>query len=224
MKRLIHWMFDPQARTVRLALGEKAFDFESVPTFPWQPNRELQTLAPGASGVALIHRANDARYTAVGAQAICEYLEEADQQVRLLPRLPEDRAETRRVWRLGEDMFLEAKQNLLRERIAISRSRSHSPDSVALRTGAHALRGALTFFNHLAETRTFLAGRSLSLADLSVAAHLSCFDYFSDVPWEIAPDLRAWYSRIKSRPSFRPILLDVLDGTRPAPHYTDLDF
>ena len=95
MKRLIHWMFDPQARTVRLALGEKAMTFESVDSLPWQPNREVRALAPGAHGVALIHRANEARYTAIGAFAICEYLEEADQDIRLLPRLPEDRAEAR---------------------------------------------------------------------------------------------------------------------------------
>ncbi|MEO9969044.1 MAG: glutathione S-transferase family protein [Hyphomonadaceae bacterium] len=224
MKRLIHWMFDPQARTVRLALGEKAMAFESVDSPPWQPNREVRALAPGAQGVALIHRANEARYTAIGALAICEYLEEADQGIRLLPRLPEDRAEARRVWKLGGDLFQEACKTLLDERIKIAFNRAHTPDSVKLRTGAHAMRGALTFFNHLAEIRPFLAGRQLTLADLSVAAHLSCFDYFNDVPWETVPDLRAWYSRVKSRPSFRPLLSDTLEGTRPAAHYTDLDF
>jgi len=217
-------MFDPHARTVRLALGEKAMAFEAISSPPWQPNRDVQMLAPGASGVALVHRANEARYTAVGVNAICEYLEESDQQVRLLPRLAEDRAEARRIWRQSEDMFRDACDTLLRERIAIARSRAHSPDSGALRSGAHALRGALTFFNHLAEMRPFLAGRSLSLADLSVAAHLSCFDYFDDVPWDTAPDLRAWYSRMKSRPTFRSLLTDTLDGTRPATHYSNLDF
>lgn len=224
MKRLIHWMFDPHARTVRLALGEKEMAFESVVSPPWQPSREFLMFAPGASGVALIHRANEARYTAIGTQAICEYLEESDQTVRLLPRLPEDRAETRRVWRLGEDLFLEATGSLLDERIKMARNRAHTPDSTKLRSGAHAMRSTLTFFNHLAEIRTFLSGRHLTLADLSVAAHLSCFDYFDDVPWDAVPDLRAWYGRIKSRPSFRPILSDTLEGTRPAPHYSNLDF
>lgn len=224
MKRLYHWMFDPYARTVRLALGEKALSYEQVASPPWQPNRDVQMLAPGAAGVALIHRANDARYTAVGVTAICEYLEEAEGDIKLLPRLAEDRAETRRIWRLSEDMFHEACNTLLRERIAIARSRAHSPDSTALRQGAHALRAALTFFNYLAETRGYLAGRSLTLADLSVAAHLSCFDYFDDVPWQAAPDLRVWYSRIKSRPSFRPLLADKIDGTHPAAHYANLDF
>ncbi|HLI21812.1 MAG TPA: glutathione S-transferase family protein, partial [Stellaceae bacterium] len=35
---------------------------------------------------------------------------------------------------------------------------------------------------------------------------------------------KEWYARVKSRPSFRPILADHLPGTPPPKHYTDLDF
>ena len=191
---------------------------------PWAPHADLAALAPGASGVALVHRANEARYVAIGSQAICEYLEETGDGDPLLPRMAEVRAEARRLWRWCEDELAPAVSTLLAERITIARKRSHTPDSQALRQGAHALRGRLTFLNHLAETRTFLSGRTLTLADLSLAAHLSCFDYFGDVPWDLAPDLRAWYARMKSRPSFRPLLADTLDGARPAPQYADLDF
>lgn len=224
MRRLYHWTFDPQARLVRVALAEKGLAFDSIPSPPWAPHADVGQLAPGAAGVALIHRANEARYVAIGAHAICEYLEEARDGPRLLPRLAEERAEARRIWRLVDDGLMEAVDYLLQERIAIARHRSHAPDSSKLRKGAHALRARLTFFNHLAETRPFLAGRLMSLADLSLAASLSCFDYFNDVPWDLAPDLRSWYARIKSRPSFRPLLADKIEGARPAPHYADLDF
>lgn len=224
MRRLYHWMFDPQARLVRLALCEKGLAFDLVTSPPWKAHDDVAQLAPGASGVALVHRANEARYTAIGAHAICEFLEEAGEGPALLPRLPEDRAEARRIWRLCDDGLREASDHLLFERISIARTRSHTPDSGALRKGAHALRARLTFFNYLAEARPFLAGRSLTLADLSLAATLSCFDYFNDVPWDMAPDLRDWYARMKSRPSFRPLLTDKMDGTRPASHYADLDF
>lgn len=224
MRRLYHWMFDPEARLARLALDEKNLTFDLVASAPWQPHPDVALLAPGAAGVALVHRANEARYTAIGGHAICEFLEEAGAGTPLLPRLPEDRAEARRIWCLAETKLNEARTHLLSERIAIARSRTHTPDSTALRRGAHALRGQLTFFNHLAETRPFLAGRTLSLADLALAASLSCFDYFGDVPWDMVPDLRDWYGRMKSRPSFRALLSDEIDGTRPASHYTDLDF
>jgi len=35
---------------------------------------------------------------------------------------------------------------------------------------------------------------------------------------------KEWYARIKSRPSFRPILADHVPGVPPPAHYADLDF
>ena len=82
----------------------------------------------------------------------------------------------------------------------------------------------MTFLEALASERAYLAGRNLSIADLSVAAHLSAYDYFGDVPWDLTPDLKAWYARIKSRPSFRALLEDRVGNAKPVKHYADLDF
>ena len=49
-------------------------------------------------------------------------------------------------------------------------------------------------------------------------------DYFGDVPWDAYPKAKEWYARLKSRPSFRPILADNLPGIAPPPHYANLDF
>ena len=89
---------------------------------------------------------------------------------------------------------------------------------------APALKNRMTFLDALAGERAYLAGRTLSMADLSVAAHLSSYDYFGDVLWEAVPDLKAWYGRMKSRPSFRTLLEDRVGSSKPAKHYTDLDF
>jgi glutathione S-transferase len=35
---------------------------------------------------------------------------------------------------------------------------------------------------------------------------------------------KAWYARIKSRPSFRALLTDQVRGMPAATHYADLDF
>ena len=69
-----------------------------------------------------------------------------------------------------------------------------------------------------------MAGNSLSQADLAAAAHLSCLDYLGDVPWNDVPAAKDWYMRIKSRPSFRPLLADQIRGVRPPQSYADLDF
>ena len=49
-------------------------------------------------------------------------------------------------------------------------------------------------------------------------------DYLGDVPWDAHEPAKEWYARIKSRPSFRPILADHLPGLPPPRHYPDLDF
>ena len=38
------------------------------------------------------------------------------------------------------------------------------------------------------------------------------------------PGAKDWYVRIKSRPSFRPLLADRVPGVQPPEHYSDLDF
>ncbi|MGB3624461.1 MAG: glutathione S-transferase family protein [Henriciella sp.] len=224
MKRLWHWPIDPLARTVRLALGEKRCAFSSVSALPWALPDELVSLAPGAIAPALVDTAAEVKVTAIGSQAICEYLEDAISNPRLLPFIANERAEARRLWRWSEDSFAEVNATLLTERVNQWVRRSSETNTASLRAGVHALKSKMTFLNGLAEARPYMAGRALTMADLSIAAHLSAYDYFGDVPWDLTPDLKAWYAKIKSRPSFRPVLEDKVDGTRPAKHYADLDF
>ena len=128
------------------------------------------------------------------------------------------------IWAWVEAGCEEVTDKLLTERVMQWVRRDRQPDSEKLRRGAHALRGRLTFLNGMVEMNGYLAGRTLSLADLCAAAHLSSYDYFGDVEWNAVPDLKTWYARIKSRPSFRPLLSDRIEGTRPVSHYADLDF
>lgn len=224
MKRLWHWPIDPLARTVRLALAEKGCAYMEAIALPWAVPAELSAIAPGALAPALIDTAAEEKVTAIGTHAICEYLDEAHKNPRLLPFIANERAEARRVWSWSEDSFAEVNATLLTERVNQWVRRSSQTNSEALRRGAHALKGKMTFLDGLAGTRAYMAGRTLTIADFSIAAHLSAYDYFGDVPWDLTPDLKEWYSRMKSRPSFRSLLGDKVDGTRPAKHYADLDF
>ena len=224
MKRLWHWPIDPLARTVRLLLGEKNWSFELVEIRPWVSDLELAALAPGAHAPALLDTDAEIRTSAVGSLAICEYIEEAQPSPRLLPFTRTERAEARRLWQWSEESFAGINNTLLEERVRQCVRRDRAPDSTAMRQVMHALKNRLTFLDALAAERSCIAGRNLTLADLSVAAHLSAYDYFGDVPWQLAPDLKAWYSRMKSRPSFRPLLSDRIGNARPARHYENLDF
>jgi glutathione S-transferase len=98
------------------------------------------------------------------------------------------------------------------------------PNAAAVRAGLANVRHHLNYVGYLARQRNWLAGEQLSYADLAAAAHLSSVDYLGHVPWEENMDARNWYARIKSRPSFRPLLCDQIRGMPPPAAYADLDF
>jgi glutathione S-transferase len=93
-----------------------------------------------------------------------------------------------------------------------------------LRAGLANAQIHLGYVDWLAGQYNWLAGPDISLADLAAAAHISVLDYFGDVDWRRYPEAKLWYMKLKSRPSFRPLLSDVLVGMPPASHYSNLDF
>ena len=106
----------------------------------------------------------------------------------------------------------------------ISPTGPSAPNVDMLRAIRANLRYHLRYIGYLSDTRQWLAGDELSFADLAAAGHISVADYIGEVPWEQHPSAKAWYQRLKSRPSFRPLLADKLPGFAPPRYYTDLDF
>ena len=89
-----------------------------------------------------------------------------------------------------------------------------SPATDVIRAAKVNVRYHLAYIGWLAQTRNFLAGDRISYADLAAAAHLSAIYYLGDVPWSEDEAAKAWYARVKSRPSFRPLLSEWLAGCR----------
>jgi glutathione S-transferase len=99
-----------------------------------------------------------------------------------------------------------------------------APDTEVIRAAKHNIRYHLAYIGWLVRARDWLAGNRLSYADLAAAAHLSAADYLGDVPWNEDVAAKDWYARVKSRPSFRPMLAETVSGVRPSLTYADLDF
>jgi glutathione S-transferase len=167
------------------------------------------------------------------ARTIVEYLEEtrgADMgERRLMPHDTDERVEVRRLmgW-FTEKFFTEVSGPLATERVFkrhMSRQQGGgSPDMEAIRAALANIRYHLSYIGWLARTRDWLAGERMSYADLAAAAHLSSLDYLGDVPWHEDEAAKHWYARVKSRPSFRPLLVDIHAGIPPSKTYADLDF
>jgi glutathione S-transferase len=140
-----------------------------------------------------------------------------------------DRIEVGRLMSWFNDKFFEeASGPLVTERIYKRFMKPEygggAPSTDVLRAAKANVRYHLAYIGWLARTRNFLAGDQLTYADLAAAAHLSALDYLGDVPWNEDDAAKAWYVRIKSRPSFRPLLSEWMAGVPASAHYVDLDF
>jgi glutathione S-transferase len=223
MLTLYHLPLCPFSRKVRLALAEKKISFDLVTEYPWDQRPEFLALNPAGEVPVLVTPEN---LVLSDATAICEYLDEGQPEPALIGRGLEVRAEVRRLVGWFDAKFnREVTSNLVGEKLhKRQRGGAGGPDSRMIRIGYQLIRQHLDYVGWLTERRRWLAGDSFSLADITAAAHLSCVDYIGDVPWDSYPAVKDWYVRIKSRPSFRPLLADHISGIAPPKYYDDLDF
>lgn len=230
MLTLFHHPFCPPSRFVRLALGEHGLPAQLVEERVWERREDFLALNPAGTTPVLVEEG----YPPVpGAAIIAEYLDETRGtelgERRLMPRSLGGRVEMRRLMSWFNDKFFEEVSGpLVMERIykrfMPAGSGGGSPDSETIRAARGNIRYHLAYVGWLVSTRNWLAGEGFSYADLAAAAHLSAVDYLGDVPWTENDQAKGWYARVKSRPSFRPILAEALAGIPPSKTYADLDF
>jgi len=222
MRTLYHLWLSPDCRKVRMALREKSLDFDMVVEKVWERRPEFLALNPACMVPVL---ADDNGAVVVDGSVICEYLEEVYGERPLIGVNPLARAEVRRLVAWFDGKFArEVTDNLLGEKMMKRILTQGEPNSAAIRAGYANIHYHLDYIGYLTERRKYLAGDHFSLADIAAAAHLSALDYLGDVPWEDHPRAKEWYARIKSRPSFRPLLADHIPGAPPPQHYANLDF
>ena len=227
MLTLFHQPLCPLSRFVRLALGEYRLEARLIEERPWERRQEFLQINPAGSVPVLI---DEGEPPICGAAVIAEYLHETrGGREPLYPADPGHRAEVRRLASLFNDKFhAEVSNFLVTERVFkrhMTREQGGGPpDTDAIRAARHNIRYHLAYIGWLVRTRDWLAGDELTYADLAAAAHVSAADYLGDVPWTEDEAAKAWYARVKSRPSFRPILAEAVAGVPAADHYANLDF
>ena len=222
MPSLLHLPLDPFSRKIRIVLGEKKITALLAVEPIWERRHEFLSINPAGTVPVFIE---DDGTTISTSQAIAEYLEETSKEPALIFGTALQRAEIRRLCNWFDVKFnTEVTEYLLGEKIMKRFLGLGEPSSETIRAGYANIDTHLGYIEYLAEQRSWLAGEHFSLADITAASHISCIDYLGDIAWEDYQQAKQWYARIKSRPSFRPLLQDLIPGTRPPAHYKNLDF
>ena len=135
---------------------------------------------------------------------------------------PAGRAEIRRLVALFDEQFFgEVTHPLLNERMKKRLVLRAPPDSKLLREAMRLAHEHLDYIDWLIDNRRWLAGAQMSLADFAAAAQISVADYLGGIDWAGHEEAHGWYRVMKSRPSFRPLLTEKMEGIPVPAGYSD---
>ena len=212
----------PFSRKVRLLLGEKGVGYDLVRESPWLRRDEFVQMNPAGTTPVM----QDEKGTTLSdSQAICEYFEETVERLPLIGGSAIGRAEIRRMvaW-FDQAFYADVVAPLLMERMTKRLVHRAPPDGAVLREAMKRAANHLDYVDYLIDTRPWIAGPVMSLADIAAAAHISVADYLGGIDWSGHRSTKHWYAGFKSRPSFRPLLQERMEVIAPPAHYEKPDF
>lgn len=222
MWQLHQFQLCPFSRKVRLVLGEKGVAYALVREHPWERRDEFRLMNPAGRTPVLADP--ERGLVLADSRAIAEYLDETVERPALISGTGDYRAEIRRLvaW-FDENFYADVAGPLLAERM-LKRLQRQSPDGQVLRQAMRNAKEYLDYADWLIDHRSWLAGATMSMADLAAAAQISVADYLGGIDWTGHDQTRAWYAMMKSRPSFRPLLAERMEGIAPPAYYEQVDF
>lgn len=222
MWQLYQFPLCPFSRKIRLLMGEKNVAYDLVREDPWAASDHFYNLNPAGRTPVLVNE--EKGLVLADSRAIGEYLEETHEKSPMINGTASNRAEIRRLTALfDENFYADVTAPLLLERMKKRIVLKQPPDSRALRDAMRMAHGHLDYMDWLIDNRPWLAGSTMSMADLAAAAQISVADYLGGIDWAGHEQTRGWYAVFKSRPSFRPLLSERMDVIKPPAHYSQVD-
>ncbi len=222
MRTLYHYPLDAFGRIIRIYLGEGSLEYQEIEDYPWNRKYKFSENQMFSDLPTLVEN----NHTVLeGCYSIVEYIEQTHKSDLLSGNSLKEKAEICRISSLFNiNFFADVTNNIIFERIIKRHLDRSSPDSSSIRRGNNNIKKYFDYISWLINRRNWLAGKDFSFADISAASQISCIDYTGSVEWESYPEVKDWYVRIKSRPSFRSILKDRIIDISPPSFYSDLDF
>ena len=171
MRTLYHLWLSPACRKIRIALTEKKLQFDMKLEKTWERREEFLALNPAGSVPVLVETDGVA---VCDVYAITEYLDEKYPEPMLLGVDPIERSETRRlIWWFNEKFQKEVTAKLVDEKILKRFLNMGEPSSQSIRAGSANIHYHLDYIGWLMEERQWLAGNSLTYADIGAAEQYS---------------------------------------------------
>ena len=160
-----------------------------------------------------------------GVNTIVDYLRKKYPVETFLPHSINEQANVLKYVELFDTKFYnDVVFPIINERVYVFYKKKRDANLDAIKIARINLEEYLRFIEKILQKRDYIAVDFFSLADLTLACHISSLDYLSEIDWQQHNVLKEWYSPIKSKPAFRDLLYDVIADFRPPVWYRELDF
>jgi glutathione S-transferase len=211
----------PFSRMIRIILKELQIPFDQKIEKFWEKNDIINNYNPAQELPIFISH----DHVICDTNAIIGYIFDTTGNDFLSGKTAFDNAEIRRLtnW-FGSKIYHDAIKHILFEKVIRFYLKEGEPVSSIIRIAKDNLEKHLMYLSFLLEDAQWLVANKISYCDIAAAAQLSCLDYLGEINWDNFPFVKNWYAVIKSRPSFRDILNDRINGFTPDKNYTNLDF
>ncbi|MEO1142986.1 MAG: glutathione S-transferase family protein, partial [Pseudomonadota bacterium] len=187
MHTLYHHPMSAGSRYIRLLLAEYGEPVGFLEEKPWERRPEFLRLNPAATlPVLMVEEEN----FLCGPEVIGEFIDETlgvmAREKRLMPENSLARAEVRRLiqWFLNK-FDQEAMNYIVHERVfkqmMTAEQGGGAPDSAVIRVARSNLKSHLVYLNGLIATRDWIAGTTMTCADMAAAASISVLDYMGEI-------------------------------------------
>lgn len=223
MQTLYHHQLCPLSRQIRILLKEFDLPFNLVREDYWQSRPEFLMINPASTTPVLLLNGNEG--ILVGNYSIVEHMNETYENFYFMPSSAIKRAEVRKYISWFNDKFhREVTKILVDEKMIRLLMRIGEPRTAFIKAAKTNLTQHFKFLNYSLQNNSYIISEKITCADIAAASHISVVDYFGEINWDSWPLIKQWYSVIKSRPSFQPILQDRIPGFNPPKDYSNLDF
>ena len=218
---LYHYYLCPSSRFVRLILEEYKIKYTGQLENYWKPQKDFLNINPAGHLPVLI---NEQNHSIVGANACLEYFKDLDLKPNLVGDNFKDKAEIYRLFHWFDTLFKkEVLDPILYEKVFSRVVENITPNSSNIRVALQNLAFHIDYLDYLLKNHDYLVSNNLTYLDFLASANFSILDYLGLLRFDNVDNIKEWYFKLKSRPSFKILLSDQIVGLNPDKKYKLID-
>ena len=187
----------------------------------WKPQKDFLQLNPAGHLPVLI---NEENFPFIGANACVEYLMDLKSRPDLFVDDYREKAEINRLVHWFDVVFKkEVFDPIIYEKVFSRIVDNITPNSENIRAALNNLDFHIQYLNYLLNNKKYFIKDEITSLDFLAGANFSILDYLGFLNLNSYENIREWYFKIKSRPSFKTLLKDQIVGLNPHENYKNID-